>query len=358
VTEDGVLTANGKLTISDPDAGEASFQAGSFKAAHGTLALDAAGTWIYTLDNADASVQALTSSQALPDSVTVHSADGTAQQILITIRGADESTGAIVGNDKANNLNGTGGNDVIEGRGGSDTVHAGAGDDTIVATVGDGNDAYFGGTGNDTLDLSAIGAGVAASLLGAAAGTQTGIDLLSSIENVIGGKGNDLLAGDGGANLLSGGAGNDTLDGGRGNDTLLGGSGKDSFDGGRGDDVVGLSSPSFAKIDGDGGVDTIRLDGAGILLDLTAIPQSAIKGIEQIDIGGTGNNTLTLSVADVLDLSDSSNQLLVLGNAGDTVHKGAGWTAGAVVTVAGQDYQTYTAGQATLLVDTDIATVA
>src|SRR6185312_6533866 len=51
VTEDGVLTANGKLRVTDPDAGEASFQAGSFKAAHGTLTLDAAGAWVYTLDN-------------------------------------------------------------------------------------------------------------------------------------------------------------------------------------------------------------------------------------------------------------------------------------------------------------------
>jgi len=290
--------------------------------------------------------------------VTVHSADGTAQQILITIHGADESTGAIVGNDKANNLNGTGANDVIEGRGGSDTVHAGAGNDTILATIGDGNDAYFGGAGIDTLDFSAIGAGVAVSLLGVAAGTQTGLDLLSSIENVIGGKGNDLIGGDGGANLLSGGAGNDTLAGGSGNDTLIGGPGKDSFDGGNGNDLIVLNSPAFAKIDGDGGVDTIRLDGAGIVLDLTVIPQSAIKGIEQIDIGGSGNNTLTLSIADVLDLSNTSNQLLVMGDAGDTVHKGAGWTAGAVVIVAGQDYQTYTAGQATLLVDTDVSAVA
>ena len=196
------------------------------------------------------------------------------------------------------------------------------------------------------------------SLLGFAVGTKTGIDLLSSIENAVGGMGNDLLAGDGNANLLSGGGGNDTLNGGGGNDTLLGGSGKDLFEGGSGNDVIGLSSASFAKIDGDGGVDTIRLEGAGILLDLTSIPQSAIRGIERIDLTGSGGNVLTLSITDVLDLSDSSNQLLVLGNAGDTVHMGAGWTTGAVVTIAGQTYQSYGAGLATLLVDTDVTTVA
>jgi hypothetical protein len=71
----------------------------------------------------------------------------------------------------------------------------------------------------------------------------------------------------------------------------------------------------------------------------------------------SGNNRLTLSVADVLGLSDESNTLVVARDSGDAVHQGSGWTAGAVVTVAGQDHQTYTAGRATLLVDTDIATV-
>jgi Ca2+-binding RTX toxin-like protein len=212
---------------------------------------------------------------------------------------------------------------VAIGKNGHDIIRGLAGNDTLIGDQGEG---FFGTTaGDDTL---------------------------------IGGVGNDSLVGNAGADRLFGDADNDTLLGGDGNDTLAGGAGSDRFDGGKGDDVIALSSPAFAKIDGGAGLDTISLDGDAIALDLKTIPQSAIKGIEQIDITGSGNNTLTLSIADLLDLSNTSNQLLVMGAAGDTVHKGAGWTAGAVVTVAGQDYQTYTAGQATLLVDTDIAAVA
>src|SRR6185503_3351001 len=97
--------------------------------------------------------------------------------------------------------------------------HAGSGDDMIVATIGDGIDFYFGGAGSDTLDLSAITGDVTVNLAGIAIGGQIGLDLLSSIENVIGGKGDDLLIGDDGANLLNGGAGNDMLIGDSGNDT-------------------------------------------------------------------------------------------------------------------------------------------
>jgi hypothetical protein len=200
------------------------------------------------------------------------------------------------------------------GKNGNDIIRGLAGHDTLIGDQGEG---FWGSTAGD--------------------------------DALIGGSGNDSLVGNAGADRLFGDADNDTL---------AGGAGTDRFDGGKGDDVIELSSPAFAKIDGGGGLDTISLDGGGIVLDLKAIPQSAIRGIEQIDIAGSGNNTLTLSVADVLDLSSTSNQVLVMGDAGDTVHKGAGWAAGAVVTVGGQDYQTFTAGQATLLIDTDIATVA
>jgi hypothetical protein len=53
--------------------------------------------------------------------------------------------------------------------------------------------------------------------------------------------------------------------------------------------------------------------------------------------------------------------VLVLGKAGDVVNRDAGWTATAsggsngdsTSTVDGQIYQIYTAGQATLLIDTE-----
>src|SRR5262249_11881922 len=153
-----------------------------------------------------------------------------------------------------------------------------------------GNDIIRGLAGNDTL-IGDQGVGFQE--------TSPGDDTLT------GGAGNDSLVGNAGADQLFGDADNDTLAGGDGNDTLAGGAGADRFDGGKGDDVIALSSPAFAKIDGGAGLDTISLDGDGIVLDLKAIPQSAIKGIEQIDLGGSGNNTLTLSIADLLDLSNT-----------------------------------------------------
>ena len=64
----------------------------------------------------------------------------------------------------------------------------------------------------------------------------------------------------------------------------------------------------------------------------------------------------------MLNLSDVSNELLVLGDAGDMVNRGLGWTAAAsggsngdgTSTIDGEVYQIYNAGQAALLVDTDM----
>lgn len=53
--------------------------------------------------------------------------------------------------------------------------------------------------------------------------------MLTSIENVIGSEGADLLTGTTGANRLTGGGGGDLLNGWAGNDTLTGGAGADTF---------------------------------------------------------------------------------------------------------------------------------
>jgi hypothetical protein len=147
-----------------------------------------------------------------------------------------------------------------------------------------------------------------------------------------------------------------------GSDTMIGNGGTDAFQGGGGDDIVRVSTLDFLVADGGTGTDTIDLDGSGLHLDLTALADSKTRSIERIDIGGAGDNTLTLSVLDVLNLSDASNELLVLGDAGDVVNQGAGWTTAAsggtngngTSTIDGQTYQIYTAGQASLLVDTDM----
>jgi Ca2+-binding RTX toxin-like protein len=99
-------------------------------------------------------------------------------------------------------------------------VRGGPGDDTFVG--GPGDKLLDGGPGEDTVDYSGTTQGVVANLLvGQATGSEIGADQLISIENVIGGGGNDALTGSTMDNRLDGGAGADTLAGGSGNDTYV-----------------------------------------------------------------------------------------------------------------------------------------
>ena len=101
----------------------------------------------------------------------------------------------------------------LDGRGGNDTIDGGAGNDWVEynqAMAGVHVDLSQGKAFDD-------GQGVGDAPQGLAVET----DLLISIENVLGGYGNDLIVGSADDNLLQGGAGNDTLDGGAGNDVAI-----------------------------------------------------------------------------------------------------------------------------------------
>ena len=124
-----------------------------------------------------------------------------------------------------------GGADSLDGGAGNDSLFGFLGDDTL--SGGTGNDTLDGGQGRDLVDYSYISnaaytSGITVSLNGsnsvivnALAGSD--VDQLVNIENVIGTKYADSLAGDANANSLQGGDGADTLAGGLGNDTLDGG---------------------------------------------------------------------------------------------------------------------------------------
>ena len=99
---DGQLTANGTLSVSDVDTGQAVFstsvtgQAGNL----GTLVITDAGEWSYTLDNSLSGVQQLGAGTAITDNFTVESVDGTAsQEIVITITGVNDL--AVISGDTA-----------------------------------------------------------------------------------------------------------------------------------------------------------------------------------------------------------------------------------------------------------------
>jgi VCBS repeat-containing protein len=95
VREEFHLTDTGTLSISDPDTGQvASFFAhdntNPLAGDHGTLTIDADGDWMYTLNNMDLQVQALTASHHLTDTVTVQATDGATHDITIDIAGTNE----------------------------------------------------------------------------------------------------------------------------------------------------------------------------------------------------------------------------------------------------------------------------
>jgi|GEM_PF-927975 len=123
----------------------------------------------------------------------------------------------------------------------SNTLDGGDGNDSLLG--GYGNDSLIGGTGNDTIDGLSGSDTVSYAYVGVNNSLTTGlilqlntttavqatvsagvdIDTLVNIENVIGTKFNDSIAGDSRNNSISGGLGADTLSGGLGNDTLNGG---------------------------------------------------------------------------------------------------------------------------------------
>ena len=58
---------------------------------YGTFGVTAAGVWTYTLNNSNASVQALNVGGTLSDTFTVTTVDGTAQLVSITINGSNDA---------------------------------------------------------------------------------------------------------------------------------------------------------------------------------------------------------------------------------------------------------------------------
>jgi len=92
VTEDGQLTASGTLSVDDPDSGEDTFLAETGLAGiYGTLDIDAAGAWTYTLSNAASAVQALNGGGQPTDTIIVQSIDGTPHNIVVTVNGANDA---------------------------------------------------------------------------------------------------------------------------------------------------------------------------------------------------------------------------------------------------------------------------
>lgn len=97
VTEDhnidshGLISTSGKIDVVDPDHGESGLQAETITGQYGTLTINADGHWQYQVNNSQSNIQALTNHNALHESFTVHTKDGTAQVLNMSIGGSDDN---------------------------------------------------------------------------------------------------------------------------------------------------------------------------------------------------------------------------------------------------------------------------
>ncbi|MCG9739845.1 VCBS domain-containing protein [Shewanella insulae] len=100
VTEDkdlyqGQLRVDGALTVTDADSGQNQFIATTLQGQYGTLTINDLGHWSYTADNSQAAIQGLKAGESLTETLFVHSVDGTAQKVTVTINGTDDK--AVIG---------------------------------------------------------------------------------------------------------------------------------------------------------------------------------------------------------------------------------------------------------------------
>ncbi|SDL15214.1 hypothetical protein SAMN05216189_10755, partial [Pseudomonas delhiensis] len=134
--------------------------------------------------------------------------------------------------------------------------------------------------------------------------------------------------------------------------------------GGAGNDFIAIKDTSFAMIDGGDGIDTLLLDGKNMALNLDAL-LDRITGIEKIDLGQGGSNSLSLS-ADALEglgqvdmvLADGRNQFVINGDGSNSIQLleslSESWLQTGQVEISGVIYQAYVSGSAELLIEQDI----
>ena len=308
ISED-VATVTGTATHTDVDENNAAnvFTAvSSTSSTYGSYSVTTAGAWTYSLDNTNATIQALGLGESTTDSIAVTAEDGTTEAITITINGANETpvTNQVVVNAKSELITGTTLADVIVSLGGTNAISAKEGNDTITLVsdstwtsdyvaknVSNGesvgtqqavelsglkrfSDVIDGGTDVDTLVLTTgsdafflddvYSAHHESLVLIETSRSADSTARIINLEAILGGFGDDLIdltSSDftvSNSVTLDGGEGNDILWSSSGADILIGGTGRDSLAGGAGDDeLTGGTDKDTFQFTASSGNDTI-----------------------------------------------------------------------------------------------------
>jgi Ca2+-binding RTX toxin-like protein len=227
----------------------------------------------------------------------------------------------LIGQGSFNFLVGGDGNDTLDGAGSGDTLEGGNGDDILIGGLG--TDYLYGQAGNDTASYVNSATGVEVDLaLGVGLGGEALGDVLSNVENLLGGVGVDQLYGDSAANSINGGDGNDIIIGRDGNDILLGGNGNDRINAGNGADIV----------DGGIGLDVLTFQGvtfgdadsatAGVTVYLDGVTAGS-GGFAQGDTYSNFEQVILSQYSDTVYGTGTSELFITLGGA-DTVYGSGG----------------------------------
>ncbi|MGH2907336.1 MAG: beta strand repeat-containing protein [Solirubrobacterales bacterium] len=299
-----------------------------------------------------------------------------------TVGEADNIAGDVenlTGGTANDHLVGNGGDNRLDGGSGDDTLSGGDGGDTFPASPG--NDDTAGGLGFDIADYSARGNAQSVSLNDIADDGSQGSEsdnVHTDVEEVIGGRWDDVLVGGPNADTLIGGAeelvgdtidggggddqligdgkpaqapgcwytsvGHDTVSGGAGNDRVSGGAGEDVLRGGPGDDELNpaeddqltpacLNTDPWAPDDvhGDAGNDTADLSGFNYrtIARISDVPETGQYDTIHTDIerlvGGMRDDTL---------YGSSNSETIDGGPGNDEIHAGSGDD----IVIGGTDY--------------------
>lgn len=207
----------------------------------------------------------------------------------------------LVGNDKANTLDGLTGSDYMVGKAGNDRYYVDNVGDIVVESVNEGADTVI-----SSIDYS-MGANLERLNL---IGTDNINGVGNGSDNIISGnEGGNVLKGLAGNDKLKGIDGDDILHGQNGNDFLYGGNGNDFLVGGNGDD----------KLYGDAGIDTASYfnakGGVTINLNLTSLQNTVSAGndllddVENIDGSNFDDKLIGNSLENQLEGMDGADKL-------------------------------------------------